>query len=330
MEFLTEAFRRLDCLNEDVFDASTDLEELSNFSDNDENNTVDIIDIDATTDDDIKTSYIGNIVLECPICKSKIFKSKDDIIIDDESQLANIGEDCPYCYTADGFTIIGKISPYSEQEVTITDKVDDESAEDEHDDEVDDNLNTDKGGDEELKESFDKLHIDLDNTEIDVREKESTSGEEMIAPLEIEDKQDIEDNTDNEELQDDDTADVDFDEFDDEAASGMFESYLQKTYDNVKSYIIENCSMTSDSILLEGKVTFTDGTSSDINFTFRPDSIGADNHVRFLGESKSISRKKNSFILEGLIDKNKLYTKSLAYDYTTRDNGNFVKVKGII
>ena len=113
--YLSEAFKELDLLNEDVFDFSTTgAEDLKNFMENDTKVDYEvIIDPNAETEDELKDSYIGKVVLCCEVCHSDIYKDKEDVVIDDETQLANVGEDCPYCYSVDGYKIVGQIAPYS-------------------------------------------------------------------------------------------------------------------------------------------------------------------------------------------------------------------------
>lgn len=113
--FLTEAFQQMELLesNDFTFDAKG-ATELANFLEGDMlNDFEDIIDPEAETIDDLKDSYIGNVICQCEICKSKIFKDPEDIKIDaEDAELANVGECCPYCFETDGFKIIGQVAPY--------------------------------------------------------------------------------------------------------------------------------------------------------------------------------------------------------------------------
>ena len=86
-EYLSEAFRALEMLNEEQFDVTTgDFEDAKEFLADDEvEETIDIIDPDAETDGDIKSSYIGDVVLDCNICHSKCYKAEEEIDIDEET-----------------------------------------------------------------------------------------------------------------------------------------------------------------------------------------------------------------------------------------------------
>lgn len=113
--YLRNAFKMLDALNEDVFDVSD--EGISQLADtlNAEDNTVNIIDPEAESEEDIQDSYMGKAILECEVCHSLIYKNKDEIKIDDESQLANIDEECPYCFSTNGYKIVGQVEPFEEE-----------------------------------------------------------------------------------------------------------------------------------------------------------------------------------------------------------------------
>lgn len=115
---LFEAFEALDALNEETFAVSDDgVEKLDTFmQDNeDSDDIVDVIDPEAETEEDIQDSYVGKVILDCSVCHSKIYKDKTEVTIDEEQQLANVGEDCPYCYTSDGFKVIGEVAPFADK-----------------------------------------------------------------------------------------------------------------------------------------------------------------------------------------------------------------------
>lgn len=112
--YLHEAFQAFKALDEDVFPATADGEEaLKKFLDGDNLEDIEvIIDPDAETEDELKQSYVGDVIFKCPICQSMIYKKPDDVNIDEDQGLANIEEECPYCQTAGGFEIVGQVSEY--------------------------------------------------------------------------------------------------------------------------------------------------------------------------------------------------------------------------
>ena len=113
-----EAFRALEALNEDTFSINDDgIKKLSDFENQDDlQDDISVIDPEAETEEDIKDSYVGKVILDCSVCHSKLYKDKEEIKVDEEEALANIGEECPYCYTSDGFKVIGEVAPFSEEE----------------------------------------------------------------------------------------------------------------------------------------------------------------------------------------------------------------------
>lgn len=70
------------------------------------------------------------IVLECTKCGALVIKDESEVIIDEESELANIGEECTYCEESEGFKAIGTFEPY------VVETVDDEATEEEAEAEV--------------------------------------------------------------------------------------------------------------------------------------------------------------------------------------------------
>lgn len=109
---LNEAFRALNALDEDTFSFSDDgIEKLSAFKDNDEeDDTISVIDPEAETAEDTADSYVGKVIIDCAVCHSKIYKDKEEVKVDGE--MANTDEECPYCYSTEGFKVIGEVQPF--------------------------------------------------------------------------------------------------------------------------------------------------------------------------------------------------------------------------
>ena len=131
--YLGKAFKAFDELNEELFDVTDDgIHALDKFYDGDNTDVIAVIDADAEEEEDLKDSYVGKVILECPVCESMIYKDTDDIHIDeDASELVNVEEECPCCHTVGGFHIIGTVAPYGEEkkededeeEVEVEDKI---------------------------------------------------------------------------------------------------------------------------------------------------------------------------------------------------------------
>lgn len=133
--YLAEAFKQLELLNEEDYNLSTDpsaIEDAVDFVNADSIMSMNIIDDEATSEEELQDSYEGKVILDCSICHSKLYKNKEDIIIDEEQDLANVGEECPFCYNDDGFRIIGQVAPLDsdvEEEPKIEETEEQETAE---------------------------------------------------------------------------------------------------------------------------------------------------------------------------------------------------------
>ncbi len=141
-QYINEAFKQFRLLESEDLDLSpTGLDTLDTYmnqamSDED----IDIIDLEAEAEEDLKKSYIGKVICDCNVCHSNIFYNKEDIVIDEDG-VVNPEDECPYCMSLDGYTIVGEIKPYEEG-----------VAEEEHEDDVD--LDVDLEDDEEAEESI--------------------------------------------------------------------------------------------------------------------------------------------------------------------------------
>ena len=114
-DFLTEAFRSMNIINEEAFDVDMKgAEEAEDFLDKDEYELLTVIDDEAKDEEEIKTDYTGKVIIECNTCHSKLFKDKEDIKIEDD--IVNKDEECPYCNSLDGYEVIGQIAPYEDKE----------------------------------------------------------------------------------------------------------------------------------------------------------------------------------------------------------------------
>lgn len=149
LDYINEAFKSLDLLTEDVFKADSEgINELSDFINDDEaEETISIIDMDAETEDDLQDSYVGKVIVDCNVCHSHVFKNKEDIKLDDDG-VVNIEKDCPYCGDNNGFVIIGEIhefNPKSEEEVENSEEEIENSEEEieEINDSIEESLNLD-------------------------------------------------------------------------------------------------------------------------------------------------------------------------------------------
>ena len=120
-KYVRDAFKSLDLVEDKEFDLTgkDSFQELDDFiEDDDVQVDTEVIDLDAETEEELKDSYVGDAILSCPVCHTNLFKVIDDIVIDEETELCNVGEPCPICGQEDGFKIIGKVAPFEEVKET--------------------------------------------------------------------------------------------------------------------------------------------------------------------------------------------------------------------
>ena len=119
--YITEAFKALNLL-EDVEDIQLNAagqEELKSFLDmagaDPDEEMIDVYDLEAEAEDELKQSYVGKVVLECKVCHSHIFEDKLNVSVDEEGDVCKDLE-CPYCMSNEGYILIGEIAPFNEEE----------------------------------------------------------------------------------------------------------------------------------------------------------------------------------------------------------------------
>lgn len=112
---LFEAFDKLRTLDEDTFDVTKDgVQKLKEFKDDDyTDELVSIYDANLDEDDDgckcEEHNHKDDVILDCSVCHSKVYKNKKDIKLDEDADLANVGDECPYCHSNDGYKVVGQV-----------------------------------------------------------------------------------------------------------------------------------------------------------------------------------------------------------------------------
>ena len=355
-DYINEAFKQLNILEEDVFEPSTDgVNKLDMFLDNDDD-TINVIDPEATSEEELNDSYIGKVIINCNVCHSHIFKAKEDIEINEEG-VVNSESECPYCGEQEGFTVIGEITPYveskeeepSEDEVNAEVEVDGEEIPAEE-----------EPVNESLTEAMNNVNVETDDTIVTVNSDENGKvtvstepkvedtiiEDEMIAPISDETINEIEANQEpaeavaseeefaeeefsEDEYVEDETTDVDIEEVDEDSMDELGESYIRNIYDNVSGFRTTNVSMSDTKMIIEGLITFTSGTQKKTGFIFEAVGIDKNNNVRFVGKNSHFSTSPEAYTLSGKVNNNKLFFESLDYHYVAKDSaGKLNKIQG--
>jgi hypothetical protein len=65
------------------------------------------------------------VICECDKCGALIIKDEADIVVDEETDLVNVEEECQFCEEAKGYKIVGVVAPYEavEEEAADADEV---------------------------------------------------------------------------------------------------------------------------------------------------------------------------------------------------------------
>ena len=155
---LFEEFDKLKNLNEETFEVNREgIEKLRDFQDEDPvDDLVDIYDLDIEDEDEDEKcckceDHKGNVVLDCSVCHSKLFKDKKDVKLDEDADLANVGDECPYCHSTDGYKVVGEIVDGSLKDKNVEESFNLREAKD----------NTEKTINKALKMTFNMIDTDL-------------------------------------------------------------------------------------------------------------------------------------------------------------------------
>lgn len=117
--YFESAFQKLRLIEETFdIDDHDKLDELTSFvADDVELPKEEIIyDEKAEGESDIADAYVGKVILECDCCHSWVYKDSAEVVIDEESGLANIDDECPVCKGKFGFNVVGKIQDFDNPE----------------------------------------------------------------------------------------------------------------------------------------------------------------------------------------------------------------------
>lgn len=335
MNYLSEAFKKLDFLTEEEFSLqdTAGLDDMDQLLKTPASNIANVIDPEAENEDELQDTYIGKVILHCPVCNSMIYKDLEDIVKDDVEELVNIGEECPYCYTSEGFKVIGIVSPFEETS-------EEEEQEDEEDPAEEEN---------ELTEEFEKVEVATENQKVTLDadddgkltieaepveeddEDEEDEEEEVLAPVPDELADDIEATANNSEDEDEEV-EYDVEDFDSDSFDDLGESYLKSVYENVSSYKTTDVSSKGNTLVVEGLIKFNSGKMRPTKFVFEANTATKNNKLRFIGENKQITRGRKAFTITGKLNENKSFiTERFNYNYMTKnEKGKSTRLYGTL
>lgn len=340
MNYLSEAFKKLDFLTEEEFSLqdTAGLDDMDQLLKTPASNIANVIDPEAETEDELEDTYIGKVILHCPVCNSMIYKDLEDIVKDDVEEVVNIGEECPYCYTSEGFKVIGIVSPFEETS-------EEEEQENETEDTAEEEEEPEEQVDEELTEEFEtvevatknqKVTLDADDDgkltiEAEPVEDEEDEEAEVLAPVPDEVADDIDATANNSESEDEEV-EYDVEDFDSDSFDELGESYLKSVYENVSSYKTTDVSSKGNTLVVEGLIKFNSGKMKPTKFVFEASTATKNNKLRFIGENKQITRGRKAFTITGKLNENKSFiTERFNYNYMTKnEKGKSTRLYGTL
>lgn len=336
MNYLSEAFKKLDFLTEEEFSLqdTAGLDDMDQLLKTPASNIANVIDPKAETEDELQDTYIGKVILHCPVCNSMIYKDLEDIVKDDVEELVNIGEECPYCYTSEGFKVIGIVSPFEETSEE-EEQEDEEEYPAEEEKELTEEFETVEVATKNQKVTLDadddgKLTIEAEPVEEDDEDEEDEE-EEVLAPVPDEVSDDIEATANNSEDEDEEV-EYDVEDFDSDSFDELGESYLKSVYENVSSYKTTDVSSKGNTLVVEGLIKFNSGKMKPTKFVFEASTATKSNKLRFIGENKQITRGRKAFTITGKLNENKSFiTERFNYNYMTKnEKGKSTRLYGTL
>lgn len=329
MNYLSEAFKKLDFLTEEDFSLynNDSIDDMGQLLADPGTPSQDVIDPEAETEDELQDTYIGKVILHCPVCNSMVYKNLEDIVKDDVEELVNVGEECPYCYTSEGFKVIGIVSPFEEG------KDEEDNSETTEETEVEKSVNEEF---EKVEVATEDQKVTLDAGEdgkltIEAEPVEDTEEAEVLAPVPTEVADTIEE-TDGAEEPADDEVDYDVEDFDSDSFDELGEAYLKSVYENVSSYKTTDVSSQGNTLVVEGLIKFNSGKMKPTKFVFEAKTATKNNKLRFIGENKNITRGRKAFTLTGTLNENKSFiTERFNYNYMTKNEaGKSTRIYGTL
>lgn len=322
---LQEAFGKLNMIESADFDPMDQdqknaMRDFLADSDEEANLDVPVVDEDALEEDELEDSYVGKIVIKCPVCQSLVFKTPEEFETDVKDQEIS----CPYCFSVEQFDVVGKIEPMEDEtapeEVEETDSAEETDAA-EGTDEADSSFEVDvqpkfesfkrsrRGSKKNLREDLENVTIETDNDVINVSSQpkaepvddldsiENMAGDEgeelddeheeseVIAPINAPDFSD-EDASEDEEASEDEVDEVDEDSFDE-----MAESWFRENYNNIKSYRTTKFYDKKNHIKTEGILTLSNGKKKLTEFVIRPSKFNRSGKGSCLVENINLKKK---------------------------------------
>lgn len=306
---LQEAFSKLNMMESSDYELLKEDEKdaMKDFLDDDEVEAedVDIIDPQAEDEADLEDTYVGKIIVQCPVCKSLIYKTQEEL-----DEMGDDPQNCPYCFSVENFDLIGKIVPIEDE--TAPEVIPEEAPEEEPVEEapveecvrpkfesVKRNLRSRRAlkeaANRKMKEDLENVTIETENEIINVSSEEKAPAiEELPVDHVINDEPAEEEHETAEVIAplDDEEDSIDIDEIDEESFDEFAESLLKEKYSNIINYRTNRIKDCGSYALAEGVVRLKNGQKKLTEFKIRPSKLSRNKTGACLVENVQLKTRK--------------------------------------
>jgi len=290
-----------------------------------------IVDASAESKEDLKKSYVGSIILQCPTCKAMMYKDPDQLVkVEGEEELYNIEDECPHCGAKDGFEIVGQVAslevePESEPTPPMTEPEPEPEAEPldigeperhEHEEEQSPNPDAELGESLEKDAELGESPKEEGAEEAKVEQEGEAEPEKAECP-ECDKKEGEEEHCDSrDEKEEEHEAEIAVESFDERVFDRLVTRYLKETYSNVDSYRTSKAGVSDaeGKVVMEGVIAFKSGKEKPTKFVFEAKEMTKAGLLKLVGVNETFSSKR-AFTLTGSVNEGKLLSESLSYRY---------------
>ena len=132
-----------------------------------------IVDLEAESADELLTSYVGKLIVQCPQCMTLFYKNQEDVVASEEDPTTvNVNEVCQHCGNESGYSLIGKVGEADAAEEPATEEPIEAEGE------LDLDLDLDIENDEATEEvPAEELNLEGDLEELNLEDEEATEEE---------------------------------------------------------------------------------------------------------------------------------------------------------
>lgn len=281
-----------------------------------------VVDPSATLEADLGKVHTGQLLLQCPTCKTVIYKKveelvkSEDVPANEENKLYNVGEECPHCQSKEGFELVGQVAPVTSDELESGD-LDINNIESGEENSDIQNAEEESGEIKEptltpVGESLENKKEESGDLDEKVELNELTNSEKIAKAFPDFNDIDSEDDVD--------------EELDEKSLDEAISNYITKEYENVSGYKTTDANFNDSNLIIEGKIRFKSGSIEPTKFIF--EAYNDADSIKFKGLNETFSKEPQAFTLNCYVKDKALITESFNYLYKASDNKQDKIVEG--